>query len=396
VNPGKHNIFDFYRMAVSSSSGILNTSRDRRAHPVWDFLNDDGYRTGIMNIPMTFPPDTVDGFFISGFPYGESGSATTGYTYPPKLEQELQEAGPYPLDPFGEGIVAGSEAPFLKRLQHTFDRQSEEAKRLMRRKDWDLFWVVFTGVDKSQHFFWKFQDPEHPEYDPGLAEMYGGVIRDFYINADRAIGEMLEIAKDGIAKFDKETALYLRPMFWAETGFVRADRDSTRFCFTLFEAPLPAADGFSVTLSKYIRPLASMAPTKAKASCLYPNSGRALGEAQDKGFDNAVVLDGLGLVAELATANLWIGKDGAAHTPAANGTFLSGITRQRVISLLKGAGIPVYERPITWEEVLDADEAFSTGNYGKVMPINKIESRDLQPGPICQKARELYWDWAHK
>jgi len=211
-----------------------------------------------------------------------------------------------------------------------------------------------------------------------------------------APGEMLELAKDGIAKFDKDTALYLRPMFWAETGFVRADRDSTRFCFTLFEAPLPAADGFSVTLSKYIRPLSSMAPTKAKASCLYPNSGRALGEAQDKGFDNAVVLDGLGNVAELATANLWIGKDGAAHTPAANGTFLNGITRQRIIALLTDAGIPVHERSITWDEVLDADEAFSTGNYGKVIPINKIENRDLQPGPIGQKARELYWYWAHK
>jgi predicted AlkP superfamily phosphohydrolase/phosphomutase len=194
VNPGKHNIFDFYRMAVSSTSGILNTSRDRRAHAVWDFLNEDGFRTGVMNIPMTFPPDTVDGFFISGFPYGEAGTTTTGYTHPPALEQELQEAGPYPLDPFGEGIVAGSEAPFLKRLERTFDRQSEEAERLMREKDWDLFWVVFTGVDKSQHFFWKFQDPEHPDYDPGLAEMYGGVIRDFYVGADRVIGRMLEIA----------------------------------------------------------------------------------------------------------------------------------------------------------------------------------------------------------
>ena len=170
-----------------------------------------------MNIPMTFPPDTVDGFFISGFPYGETGTATTGYTYPPKLEQELQEAGPYPLDPFGEGIVAGSEAPFLRRLEHTFDRQSAEATdhdvvdglrqrralearggerhvERIREKDWDLFWVVFTGVDKSQHFFWKFQDPEHPEYDPGLAEMYGEVIRSFYVSADRVIGEMLEIA----------------------------------------------------------------------------------------------------------------------------------------------------------------------------------------------------------
>jgi len=209
-------------------------------------------------------------------------------------------------------------------------------------------------------------------------------------------GEMMELALDGIRQFPKDMALYLRPMLWAESGFVRADPESTRFCFTLFEAPLPPADGFSVTLSQFVRPLPSMAPTMAKASCLYPNSGRALGEAQDKGFDNAVVLDGLGNVAELATANIWIGKDGAAHTPAANGTFLNGITRRRVAKLLKDAGIPVYERRITWAEVLEADEAFSSGNYGKVIPITKIENRDLQPGPIGQKARELYWDWAHR
>jgi predicted AlkP superfamily phosphohydrolase/phosphomutase len=188
VNPGKHNIYDFYRMAVSSTSGILNTSRDRRAYPVWHFLNDAGFRTGIMNIPMTFPPDSVDGFFISGFPYG---SKSTGYTFPKELEEELQ---PYPLDPFGEGIVAGSEKPFLDQLVYTFERQSTEAKRLLAEEDWDLFWVVFTSIDKSQHFFWKFSDPEHPAYDAGLAEQFGPVIRDFYIRADRVVGEMLEIA----------------------------------------------------------------------------------------------------------------------------------------------------------------------------------------------------------
>ena len=108
-----------------------------------------------------------------------------------------------------------------------------------------------------------------------------------------------------------------------------------------------------------------------------------------------MVLDGLGNVAELATANLWMAKDGAAHTPAINGTFLNGITRQRVINLLKAAGIKVYERTISYRELKDADEVFSTGNYGKVIPIIRLDERDLQPGPIYTKARELYWAYAH-
>ena len=188
-------------------------------------------------------------------------------------------------------------------------------------------------------------------------------------------------------------------MLWAEKGakfFVAPDPASTRFCCTVFEAPLAEPTGFSVCLSSYRRPLPTMAPTDAKAACLYPNSGRALIEAGDKGFDNAVVLDAIGNVAELATANIWIAKDGAAHTPIPNGTFLNGVTRQRVIKLLERAGIPVHERCITWDEVLDADEVFSTGNLHKVVPISRVEDRDLQPGPIFQKAREMYWEWAHE
>ena len=208
-------------------------------------------------------------------------------------------------------------------------------------------------------------------------------------------GEALEIALDGVARFDKDKALYIRPMFFAEDGFVSPDPESTRFCCTVYEAPMPSSKGFSVCISSFRRPLYSMAPTDTKASCLYPNSARALREASSKGFDNAVVLDGLGNVAELATANIWMAKDGAAHTPIPNGTFLNGITKQRVALLLQQAGVPVYERTITVDELLDADEVFTTGNYSKVVPINRIEDRDLQPGPISTRARDLYWDFSH-
>ncbi len=211
-------------------------------------------------------------------------------------------------------------------------------------------------------------------------------------------GEVLEIAQEGVGRFATDAELYIRPMFWAENGakfFVAPDPESTRFCLTIFEVPLPEPNGISVCLSSYRRPLPTMAPTNAKAACLYPNSGRALIEVGEKGFDNAVVLDAIGNVAELATANIWMGKDGAAHTPAPNGTFLNGVTKQRIAMLLEKAGIKVYERTVTYEELLEADEIFSTGNLAKAMPITRIEGRDLQPGPIFARARELYGEWAH-
>src|SRR3546814_2717953 len=103
----------------------------------------------------------------------------------------------------------------------------------------------------------------------------------------------------------------------------------------------------------------------------------------------------LGNVAELATANLWIAKDGVAVTPAPNGTFLNGITKQRAMQLLTAAGIEVRETRLTWQDVLEADEVFSTGNYGKVLPVTQVEDRNLQPGPIYATAREAYWTWPH-
>ena len=76
-------------------------------------------------------------------------------------------------------------------------------------------------------------------------------------------------------------------------------------------------------------------PVDAKAGCLYPNNARALFEAQARGFDNAIVCDMLGNVAETATSNVFMAKQGVVYTPMANGTFLAGITRQRVIGLLR-------------------------------------------------------------
>lgn len=208
-------------------------------------------------------------------------------------------------------------------------------------------------------------------------------------------GEIEELIREGIAKFPKGTPLYLRPMFWAESGFVDVDPESTEFSVSVYDAPLPEPTGFSVTLSPFRRPSYEFAPTDAKAACHYPNSARVMREARARGFDNAVMLDAVGSVSELATANIWYAKDGEAHTPIPNGTFLNGITRQRTIKLLRAAGITVHERAIPWRDFVEADEVFSTGNYAKVVPITRIEERNLQPGPIFQKARDLYWEYAH-
>ena len=105
--------------------------------------------------------------------------------------------------------------------------------------------------------------------------------------------------------------------------------------------------------------------------------------------------DVLGNVAEFANSNVFMAKDGVVFTPVANGTFLAGITRKRVIGLLREAGVPVVETVLRYADFENADEIFSTGNASKVLPITRIGERSLQPGPLYRKARELYWDYAH-
>jgi branched-chain amino acid aminotransferase len=212
----------------------------------------------------------------------------------------------------------------------------------------------------------------------------------------KSAGEMVELAREGIARFKPGAALYIRPMYWAETsgmGAVAQDPESTRFLLTIYETPMPdAAKGVSITRSALVKPLPTMAPVQAKAGCLYPNNARALMEARARGFDNCLMADMLGNVAELATANVFMAKDGVVFTPAANGSFLNGVTRQRVIALI---GADVREATLRFEDFDTADEIFVVGNYGKVTPVSRIEGRDLQPGPMFRRARQAYWDFAH-
>jgi branched-chain amino acid aminotransferase len=208
----------------------------------------------------------------------------------------------------------------------------------------------------------------------------------------------MKLAQEGITRFEKGTPLYIRPMYWAEKGgpwVQEPDPESTRWCLVIFEAPMRQPTGFSVTLSSFRRPTLESMPVDAKAGCLYPNNARAIFEARSRGFDNAVMCDMLGNVAELATSNIFMAKEGIIYTPAPNGTFLAGITRQRVIQLLRKDGATVVEKTLRYADFCAADEIFATGNYSKVVPITRIEDRVLQPGPLYTRARELYWAFAH-
>jgi branched-chain amino acid aminotransferase len=203
----------------------------------------------------------------------------------------------------------------------------------------------------------------------------------------------MRLSVEGIHRFPADADLYIRPLVFGTAGLLVPE--ASGFALTLFDAPLPPFTGFTAHLSQRRRPSPLAATTDAKASALYPNVARALREAAAAGFQNAVVLDPEGYVAEFATANLFLVSDqGKVVTPAANGTFLAGITRARTIKLLGEAGIEVQQRAVEPGELDRAREIFSTGNYSKVMPCTDYTGRELPIGPIATLARDRYMQYA--
>lgn len=256
------------------------------------------------------------------------------------------------------------------------------------------FWLGSSVFDGARAF-----EGVTPDLD-SHCERLNNSARALGLAPTQSVETIMGLAADGLKKFKSDEAIYIRPMYWADDGGVSGSSvppnpDTTRFLLCLYVAPMNPPKGFSITLSPFRRPTSETMPTKAKAGCLYPNNARCVIEAKSRGFDNALVLDMLGNVAEAGTSNLFLAKDGIVRTPALNGTFLAGVTRHRTIELLRADGITVEETTLSVADFMDADEIFSSGNNSKIVAINRIEDRELQPGPMMFKARELYWDWAH-
>ena len=210
--------------------------------------------------------------------------------------------------------------------------------------------------------------------------------------------DMVQIVQEGLKFFAPGAAVYIRPMYWGIHGDATAivpGADDTGFAICLEEIPMaPAEASVTLTRTRFRRPVLEDAVVNAKAGCLYPNNARMLIEARSKGFNNALVADAMGNVAETATANIFMVKDGEVFTPIPTGTFLAGITRARHMSNLRSDGVKVHESILTFDDFADADEVFMSGNMNKVTAVTAFDDTQYQAGPMTRRVREMYWDWA--
>lgn len=189
VNPGKHGVVDFVYPNAENYKVTLIDSRTRQTQALWTWLNEAGYRVGLLGIPTCYPTEPIDGFMISGF---LAPGPDSEWAYPPELKQELRaELGEFLLAPNERYRSTRWLDRFLADLTASVENRTRAALYLMTHKPWDLFVVVYWDTDMVQHETWRFLDPTHPRYDPIQAAVYRDQILEFHRKVDADIGRML-------------------------------------------------------------------------------------------------------------------------------------------------------------------------------------------------------------
>jgi len=188
VNPGKHGIFEFYEKKRDCYGVRFINGSDRKAASLWRILSDKGATVGVVNVPMTYPAEKVNGFLIAGLE--SPGPEAKGFCRPAGLYEELKrELGEYIMEPgITSHVMAGDLASAEGLLYKSIENRKESTLYLMKKYPWDFFNVVFRDTDPAQHCFWRFYDKDSPDYEKSP---YARVIPEVYRRVDRAIGEII-------------------------------------------------------------------------------------------------------------------------------------------------------------------------------------------------------------
>lgn len=197
VNPGKHGIYDFRESPFRDPERPLISLKSVKVERLWGLLNRHGRRVGIMNVPITYPPEPVDGFMISGM---MTPGEDSPYTYPPELKERLAKAvGEYIVDidiPQFDVELEEDAMAFLRQITYAFERRKEAFFYLLDDTMWDFFMVVFVLPDRIQHLFWKYLDPESRLYQTELGKKVRAAVILAYQAMDRMFGDLLKRLDD--------------------------------------------------------------------------------------------------------------------------------------------------------------------------------------------------------
>ncbi|HKW03767.1 MAG TPA: alkaline phosphatase family protein [Nitrososphaerales archaeon] len=191
-NPAKHGMYDFSKRVPGSYEYAPVTSLDRGAKAIWDYASDAGKQCLIVNIPLTYPPEKLNGIMISGFPYP---SSRRDFAYPIQVIDDIRkELGITSiLKPNPQFLKDGDEQRIVDEVIKISRDQTEILKYLMRKERWDLVLSVFDAPDVVGHFFWHHLDPNHPKYNVANAKKYEHLVYDVYQELDGCLGEIMSM-----------------------------------------------------------------------------------------------------------------------------------------------------------------------------------------------------------
>lgn len=196
MNIGKHGLVDFLMRRPDSYDLQIVNARLRDGQSLWQLLGANGRQVAVINVPMTYPPERVNGVLVSGMdaPY-LNPTARSNFTWPEAFGAELLQAVPdYVIEPGGDNIIFSKNRNpqrFIDEMLAAGQARFDAITYIMENRPWDFLMAVFRPTDRAQHFFWKHMDPQHPFHEPG-DEYFADAITQVYEAVDRWLGALLD------------------------------------------------------------------------------------------------------------------------------------------------------------------------------------------------------------
>lgn len=191
VEPGRHSILDFRESPKRDRNRPLISSRSVRMPRLWHLLNRNGRTTVMLNVPLTYPPEPVNGAMISGLMTPDDEE---NYTYPHELAAEMKsEIGDYIVNidiPKYDTELPTDAIAFLDDVERAFDSRVKAYHYLQKRYQPDFFMAVFILTDRIQHLFWKYLDPKFDLYNSDMAKLVRPRVQELYRKLDGAVGDI--------------------------------------------------------------------------------------------------------------------------------------------------------------------------------------------------------------
>jgi predicted AlkP superfamily phosphohydrolase/phosphomutase len=192
-SPSHHGVLEFFHRINGEYRQKLNNPFDIDGSSLWQLLSSAGKRVGVLGVPLTYPPERINGFLITGL---LTPAGRRDFTHPPELLDEIEkQIGTYRLR-HDEKYRKSNPEPFIQEQYEILENNTQAIEYLMTNKSWDFMMAHILGTDRMQHEFWHVIDPRHPQNDPVESEKLGNVLLDFFREVDNAIGRIIDLAGD--------------------------------------------------------------------------------------------------------------------------------------------------------------------------------------------------------